>query len=84
MIRTLSFGVLLILAATGPWWLAVALFVAYVLKYSGVEAIVVAGLIDSYFMFSGNVIPVYTLGATLLFVCLELLKPYTVFYSSTK
>lgn len=62
-------------------WLVAPLAVAYSLVFFAPELIVFGVLIDAYFGF-GNAVPVYVIGASLIVVVSELLKPHLSFYST--
>lgn len=62
-------------------WLVLPLAVLYALVFFAPELVVFGALIDAYF-WHGDAIPVYVIGASLIVVVAELIKPHLSFYSA--
>lgn len=63
-----------------PWLLAPVAAV-YALRFFAPELIVFGALIDSYFGHDGT-LPIYVIGASLIVVVAEIVKPHLSFYST--
>jgi len=81
MIRIILFCLVSISAFTGPWLVFLLAAIAYGVYYTGIELIILAVLVDAFFMSASAFTPYYTLAAVLTLCLAEFVKPYTVFYN---
>lgn len=78
--RITLFLISFIVAATGPWWLLCALLALYIIRWQGLEVLLLALMADIFFHQQLE-IPLYTLltAAALLFFII--LSPYLKVYN---
>lgn len=82
--RLLSFLVLFVLGFTAPWWLVALGLAVYALVFAGWEIILLAALVDAFFMSTTTVLPLYTLGCTIGLIAVALLRPYMMLYNEVE
>ncbi len=76
LIRSLWYLSILVAAAAGPLWALLIVGVPYMLRYAGVELLLIALLVDSYFGFERTEWPLYTVATLVCIVLVRLLRPY--------
>lgn len=81
MTRILAGALMLFLGVLLPPWLLMPFFVLHALAWFGYELIIIGALIDAYFGGS-TALPLYTIFATGVVVCIEFAKPYLSFYNA--
>lgn len=80
MIRTLSFGLILLVALIfSPVW-SVPLIVLHMLRYSAYELLILAVCIDVYF--GAHAWPYYTLVVVFGLVVITFVRPYVTFFET--
>jgi len=80
--RIVIFGVVLVLAAVGPWFIFLPLLVLYVFLYIGTEVLIIAMLVDSYFLYNTGTWPWYTIATTILLIFAHWLRPHISLYNN--
>lgn len=82
ILRLFSIVITLILGATSPWWLFGAALALYIVFYGGIEALLIAFIIDTFYA-THTAVPLYTLLSTGFYLFTELVRPYTVLSASS-
>ena len=84
MIRFLSFLLLLFVSVATPWWVFLAALTIHALYFTGLEILILTALLDAFFMFPGNQVPVYTIVAVGLLMLTIFVRPYLMMYNQTE
>lgn len=79
MWRVLSLLGVCVVGSVAPWWLTIIAIMMYAFVYGGIELVIVAALLDGYFMLTFT--PIFTVAAIIALLLALFVKPYTVFYN---
>jgi len=83
ILRLFLFAALMLLSVFAPVWILAACALAYALRFTAYELLVLAACIDAYYGGS-SALPYYTLVTAALLLAVEYIKSRLIVYNETK
>lgn len=79
-VRLLWFGAVMWFGFAGPWWIFLLLLFSYIIRFVGMEVLLVAVLVDAAYGYASMSWPAYTILTTAVLLVVTLLEPRLHWY----